>query len=114
MLASYPMVSRAVCLVRLATGVPTTRSSNPLHSENAIWKVPKSALKNVMLVRRARSRVALVRDAEILESHRFGGPGVIGEFHIRREPVSWVFQNSMRCSSISGFQKARSAAPHAE
>src|ERR1700716_1711013 len=107
------MVSRAVCLVRLATGVPTTRSSNPLHLENAIWKAPKSALNNVTPVRRASSRVSLVRDAGIGESQRWGGPGVIGGFHIRRGPANLVFQNLRRSSSISGFQKARSAAPHA-
>ena len=71
------------------------------------------ALKNVTLVRRASSRVSLVRLAGIAESHRSGGPGLIGGFHIRREPANLVFQNSTRCSSIGGCQKARSVAPHA-
>ena len=85
---------------------PRPRSSNPLHSENAIWKAPKSALKNVTLVRRASSRVSLVRVAGIAESHRSGGPGVIGEFHIRREPANLVFQNSSALFQHLRFPKS--------
>ena len=42
-----------------------------------------------------------------------GGPGVIGKLHIRSEPANLVLQNSTRCSTTAGCQKARSVAPHA-
>jgi len=41
------------------------------------------------------------------------GPGVIGKLHIRSEPANLVLQNSTRCSTTAGCQKARSVAPHA-
>ena len=81
--------------------------SYPLHSENAIWKAPSSVLKNVTPVRRASSRVSLVKFAGIAESHRSGGPGVIGELHIRRESRRTWFSKNRRAAPVPPVARKR-------